>query len=250
MKTCLPLPAARLKAARDAKTAPLRSARSDIAHAGGRICPEIHLKLHADVWTSFQGSLSGSVPSTPPYWALAWPGGQALARYILDHPKIVADRTVVDWGAGCGVVAIAAAVAGARRVSAIDRDPRSIEAVRENARFNRVSQKVLAIESELPSPAGGAGEVILAADIWYVRFEALRITAALRSLVKRGATVLMGDTDRAFTPRSHLKMLAHYSIETDPRIEQTGLTAAYAALLGGAQDLTETFQGGNNDREL
>jgi predicted nicotinamide N-methyase len=236
LRTWLHPPTASFKAGRDAGAAPLRLARSGIAHAAERLCPEIRLKLRPEVWASFQCVFSGIGPSTPPYWALAWPGGQALARYILDHPKIVADRTVVDWGAGCGLVAIAAAIAGAREVRAIDRDPGSIEAVRENARFNRVSQQVLAIKSELPSPAGGAGDVILAADLWYVRFDALRVTAALRSLAKCGATVLMADTDRAFTPRGRLKMLARYSIKTDPGIEQARLTTSYVALLEGAQD--------------
>jgi predicted nicotinamide N-methyase len=238
LRTCLSPPTASLKAACDAQAASPRSARYDIAHGADRLCPEIRLRLRPEVWASFQDGLSGIGPSTPPYWALAWPGGQALARYILDHPKIVAHRTVVDWGTGCGLVAIAAAIVGARRVRAIDRDPRSVEAVRENARFNRVDQQVLAIKSELPSLAGGAGEVILAADVWYVRFDALRVTAALRSLAKRGATVLMADTDRAFTPRSYLKMLARYSIKTNPGIEQTKLTTAYVALLEGAQDAT------------
>jgi predicted nicotinamide N-methyase len=239
LRACLPPSTASLKTARDAEAGPRGSARFEIAHAAERLCPEICLKLRPEVWASFQGGFSGIGPLTPPFWALAWPGGQALARYILDHPQIVADRTVVDWGAGCGLVAIAAAIAGARRVRAIDRDPRSIEAVRENARFNRVGQQVLAIKSELPSLAGGEGDVILAADLWYVRFDALRITGALRSLAKRGATVLMADTDRAFTPRGYLKMLARYSIETDPGIEQTRQTTAYVALLGGAQDPTD-----------
>jgi predicted nicotinamide N-methyase len=238
LRACLPPSTASLKTALDAEAALWSSARSEIAHAAERLCPEIRLKLHPEVWASFQCVFSGIGPSTPPYWALAWPGGQALARYILDHPKIVADRTVVDWGAGCGLVAIAAAIAGAREVRAIDRDPGSIEAIRENARFNRVSQQVLAIKSELPSPAGGAGDVILAADLWYVRFDALRVTAALRSLAKCGATVLMADTDRAFTPRGRLKMLARYSIKTDPGTEQTRLTTSYVALLEGAQDAT------------
>jgi predicted nicotinamide N-methyase len=227
LRACLPPSTASLKTALDAEAALWSSARSEIAHAAERLCPEIRLKLRPEVWASFQCVFSGIGPSTPPYWALAWPGGQALARYILDHPKIVADRTVVDWGAGCGLVAIAAAIAGAREVRAIDRDPGSIEAIRENARFNRVSQQVLAIKSELPSPAGGAGDVILAADLWYVR-----------SLAKCGATVLMADTDRAFTPRGRLKMLARYSIKTDPGIEQTRLTTSYVALLEGAQDAT------------
>lgn len=213
------------------EVAPGRSARSEAVRVENSLCPEIRLSLAPEIWASFQDGRGGIGPSTTPYWSLAWPAGQALARYILDHPEIVARRTVVEWGAGCGLVAIAAALAGARLVRAIDRDPRSIEAVRANARLNHVDQQILAIKAELPSPAGGDGEVILAADLWYARFDALRLTAALRSLVKRGSVVLIADTNRAFTPRGYLKMLGRYSIKTDPEIEQRRLTTAYVARL-------------------
>jgi len=212
---------------------PRQSMSSEAAPAGER--PEIHLDLRADVWASFQGGFVDG-PSTPPYWALAWPGGQALARYILDHPQIVAGRHVVDWGAGSGLAAIAAAIAGARLVRAIDRDPRSIEAIYENARLNGVSNRVVAVKAELPSSAHKDGEVILAADLWYDRFDANRMTAGLRSLARRGATVLLADTERAFTPRRNLKVLSRYSIITDPGIEQTRLTRVHVALLEGAME--------------
>jgi predicted nicotinamide N-methyase len=228
----------------EAEAALLRS--QSAAHAEGRLCPEIRLNLPSQVWASFQDGFDNGL-LTPPYWALEWPGGQALARHILDHPDIVAGRTVVDWGTGCGLVAIAAALAGARLVRAIDSDSRSIEAVRKNAHLNGVAREVLAIRAELPSPAGGEGDVILAADLWYDRFEARRITASLRSFAKRGLRVLVADADRAFTPRYHLTTLSLYSIATDPDIEQKRLTTAYVALLEG-RCMRETFEGGSNGR--
>jgi predicted nicotinamide N-methyase len=223
---------ARFEALSRPNVSPRQSISSEAAPAEER--PEIQLNLRADVWASFQGGFVGG--PTPPYWALAWPGGQALARYILDHPEIVAGRDVVDWGAGSGLAAIAAAIAGARLVRAIDRDPRSIEAIYENARLNGVSNRVVAVKAELPSSAHKDGEVILAADLWYDRFDANRITAGLRSLARRGATVLLADTERAFTPRRNLKVLSRYSIITDPGIEQTRLTRVHVALLEGAME--------------
>jgi predicted nicotinamide N-methyase len=192
------------------------------------------LSIRPQLWASFQRGLSGESPGRPPYWALEWPGGQALARFLLDHPEIVARRTVIDWGAGSGLVAIAAARAGARLAYAIDRDPQSIKAIRYNARINGAAWKVLPIEAELPSPAVEDGELILAADIWYERFDAMRMTAALRSYAKRGSIVLIADTERAFTPRRSLKILSRYQVPTDQRIEQVALTSAFVAQLEGA----------------
>jgi predicted nicotinamide N-methyase len=233
----MPPPIVNLEPAYCAGAAPQRSARSAAIHVEERLCSEIRLNLRPQLWASFQDGSGGVGPSTPPYWALEWPGGQALARYILDHPEIVARRIVVDWGAGCGLVGIAAALAGATLVRAIDRDPRSIEAVHENASLNGVSQRVVAIQAELPSPVGGDGEAILAADLWYDRFDAMRITAALRSLAKRGLPVLLGDTDRVFTPRGYVTILSRYSIPTDPEIEQTRLTSAHVAHLCNATEI-------------
>ena len=232
----MPSPTADLESACRADATSRAPAKSDAARVEARLCPEVRLNLWPLLWTSFQICVGGISLSAPPYWALEWPGGQALARYILDHPDIVAGRTVVDWGAGCGLVAIASALAGARLAQAIDRDPRSIQAVRDNARLNGVAQRVLAINAELPASVGGNGEVILAADLWYDRFDAWRITASLRSLAKRGSTVLVADSDRAFTPRSRLKTLSSYSIATDPGIEQTRLTMARVARLEGATE--------------
>jgi predicted nicotinamide N-methyase len=235
---CLLPPGADLQAACRNNPASRSSLTSNETPFNVRLCPEISLSLRPQLWGSWQRGLGSESPATPPYWALEWPGGQALARYILDHPEIVTRRIVVDWGAGSGLVAIAAALSGAQQVLAIDRDRVSIDAIRENTWLNRVAQRVLAIQAELPSQSGGEGEVILAADLWYDRFDATRITAALRSVAKRGSTVLIGDTNRAFTPRGGLALLSRYSIPTDPEIEQTTLTGAFVARLDGATETT------------
>ena len=192
------------------------------------LCPDIPLNLRPQLWASWQTGSSGDISAYPPYWALTWPGGQALARYILDHPEIVAGRKVAEWGAGCGLVAIAAALSGARQVWAIDRDELAVAAIDNNALLNGVSEQVRAIRAELPS-ASAEGEVILAADLWYDRFDAVRITSALSSSAERGAAVLIGDLNRAFAPRRGLAMLSRYLVPTNPEIEQKRFTSAYVA---------------------
>ncbi len=211
-----------------ADSAPRASPVSIAALLNSRLCPHIQLSLRPQLWVSWQTGSSGDISAYPPYWALAWPGGEALARYILDHPEIVAGRNVVDWGAGCGLVAIAAALSGARLVWAIDRDELAVAAIKDNARLNGVSQQVWAIRAEL-SAACADREVILAADLWYDRFDAVRITSALRSNAERGATVLMGDSNRAFAPRYGLAMLSRYLVPTNPEVEQSRFTTAYVA---------------------
>jgi len=224
----MPPPTADLEAACRADRAPRASPVSIGRRLKSSLCPDIQLSLHPRLWASWQTGSSGDMSACPPYWALAWPGGQALARYILDHPEIVAGRNVVEWGAGCGLVAIAAALSGARQVWAIDRDKLAVAAINNNALLNGVSQQVWAIRAELSS-ACADGEVILAADLWYDRFDAVRITSALRSNAERGANVLIGDSNRAFAPRCGLAMLSRYLVPTNPEVEQKWFTNAYVA---------------------
>lgn len=198
------------------------------------LCPEILLRLRPQVWASWRTGSGSDIPAHPPYWALAWPSGQALARWILDHPEIVAHRNVADWGAGCGVVAVAAALAGARRVLAIDRDRLAIEAIEENARINGVSQRVVAFRADLRSAFPSEAETILAADLWYDYFESAAITAALRSTALRGSTVLIGGSARAYEPRAGLTILSRRLVLSDPEIEPTSCTQTYVARLENA----------------
>ena len=164
------------------------------------------LRLHStddfdQLWRRFEDEVGAASAMLPPYWAIAWPAGQALARYLLDNPTLVRGQAVLDLGTGSGICALAAALCGAKRVDACDADPNARIAVALNARANGC-----AIHSITPEPKdSGDWTVILAADIWYERFSSAVATAWLRCEARRGALVLLCDTGRAFFPRFGLR---------------------------------------------
>ncbi len=145
-----------------------------------------------------------------PYWAYHWAGGLALARYILDHPETVAGRRVLDLGSGSGLVAIAAAKAGAAHVTASDVDEYAIVALRLNVRENGVAVTVRhadLIAGQLP-----AVDTVLAGDLFYEPILAHRVTFFFHRCVQAGMSVLIGDPWRAHLPISRLKVLAEYQL--------------------------------------
>lgn len=172
---------------------------------------ELHLGgLSMPLWEA--AALTDQRPAVPPpYWAWPWAGGQALARYVLDTPEIVRDRRVLDVGAGGGIVAIAAARAGARAVIANDIEPFAIEASRLNAALNEVELEL--DEANLIYTDDG-WDVVLAGDVWYDADLAERMAPWLHALAARGATVLTGDLGRAYLPADGLKELARYVVPT------------------------------------
>jgi predicted nicotinamide N-methyase len=151
----------------------------------------------------------------PPFWAFAWPGGQALARYVLDHPGLVTGRRVLDLGSGSGLVAIAAARAGAAAVRASEVDPLATAAIRLNAAANGVPVPVITgdvLDGDGSCDAAGAGGreragVVLAGDVWYSRPLAERVAGFLERATAQGALVLAGDIGRAFLPRDRFRVL-------------------------------------------
>ena len=180
---------------------------------GAPLVPEIRLLtggLAMPLWE--RAALADARPAVPPpYWAWPWAGGLALARFVLDHPPIVRGLTVADIGAGGGIVAIAAALAGARAVTAIDIEPFAIEACRLNAEANGVT---VAVSETDPAGTDAGWDVILAGDLWYESELAARMEPWLRSLATRGATVLIGDLGRAYLPADGLLELARYVVPT------------------------------------
>ncbi len=183
------------------------------------LVPEIRLHLATEVtpiWQATEESLSrGPVP--PPFWAFAWAGGQALARYLLDHPETVAGREVLDIGSGSGIVAIAAAMAGAKRVTAAEIDPFAAAAITLNAPLNGVT---LAIERRDLLDRGAAGwGIALAGDICYEEPMSSRAVALLRRIAARGRPALLGDPGRAYLPREGLEELARYQVPTSRELE-------------------------------
>ncbi len=183
------------------------------------LVPEITLHLATEVtpiWQATEESLSrGPVP--PPFWAFAWAGGQALARYLLDHPGVVAGREVLDIGSGSGIVAIAAAKAGASRVVAAEIDPFAAAAIALNAPLNGVT---VTIETRdlLDRRAAGWG-VALAGDICYEEPMSSRAIRLLRRISARGRLALLGDPGRAYLPREGLVERARYVVPTSRELE-------------------------------
>jgi predicted nicotinamide N-methyase len=153
----------------------------------------------------------------PPFWAFAWAGGQALARCVLDEPDLVAGRDVLDLAAGSGLVAIAAAKAGARRVTANDIDPLSLAATEANAEANGVD--VALVEADLLSGGYEDASVILAGDVFYSREMAGRVLPFLRRAALRGALVLVGDPGRAYLPTDGMTLRHTYDVPVIEELE-------------------------------
>jgi len=181
------------------------------------LVPEIRLHLATEVtplWQATEATLQQTL-LPPPYWAFAWTGGQALARHLLDHPQLVTGRHVLDFGAGSGIVAIAAAKAGAN-VTAAELDRFAIAALALNAALNDVE---IAIESGDVLAGGGAWDAILAGDMCYERPLAERLVAWLTARAHSGALILLGDPGRAYLPTSGLQALARYWVPTPLELE-------------------------------
>jgi predicted nicotinamide N-methyase len=156
----------------------------------------------------------------PPFWAFPWAGGQGLARYVLDHPEAVAGRRVLDVASGSGLVAIAAAKAGARTVLATDIDEHALAAIALNAAANAAPQVVPRL-LDLAAAEHGDAEVILAADVFYQRDLAAMALAFLKAARRAGATVLAADPARAFVPTAELVPLMTYEIPVLQVLEET-----------------------------
>ncbi|MEU8655234.1 class I SAM-dependent methyltransferase [Actinoplanes philippinensis] len=147
----------------------------------------------------------------PPFWAFAWAGGQALARFLLDHPFEVAGRRVLDVATGSGVAAIAAAYAGASAVACSDIDPAAVEAAHRNASANGLS-----LVGHLDDP-----EVLLAGDVFYSPVAAPKMVARLRAARQRGAEVLVGDPGRGFFPERLFDLVTEYVVPVPRTLEDT-----------------------------
>lgn len=208
-------------------TDPSSFIRANTALVSPPLVPEIRLHLATEVvplWqlTEEELSLQG-VP--PPYWAFAWAGGQALARYILDHPEIVAEKDVLDFGSGSGLVAIAAAKAGAQRVTAADIDAFAQSAIKLNAAANAA---IVATTTADLIGSDGNWRVILVGDMCYERPLAERLLEWLTDRATHGARVLLGDPGRSYFPKAGVEKIATYSVQTtrdleDREIRQTSV---------------------------
>jgi predicted nicotinamide N-methyase len=182
--------------------------------------PDLTLHLADEVtpiWKLTEEALA-EIGLPPPFWAFAWAGGQALARYIMDNPALVAGKRAIDFASGSGIVAIAALKAGAADVLAADIDPFCRAAVGLNAEANGVTP-TFTDQNLLEAPPPAWAEVILAGDICYEKPMAEQVMAWLAVARAQGATVLIGDPGRSYFPRSGLTKLAEYQVPTTRELE-------------------------------
>ena len=206
--------------------------RANTAIGSPSLVPEIKLYLASEVtplWHATEATLQKS-QLPPPYWAFTWPGGQALARHLLDHPALISGKHVLDIGAGSGLVAIAAKQAGAASVTAAEIDAFASAAIRLNAVLNKVT-----IETECRDLIGGASRwnTILVGDMCYERPLAERLTGWLSELAARGATVFLGDPGRAYLPQEGLTEIARYTVPTSLDLEDRASRETVIWQLGG-----------------
>ncbi len=181
--------------------------------------PELSLHLADEItpiWRMTEEALE-EIGLPPPFWAFAWAGGQALARYILDAPQTVAGQRVIDFASGSGIVAVAAARAGAHSVLAADIDGFCGAALALNAEANGVIADFT--DQDLLDQPPPEADVILAGDICYEKPLAARVMAWLEAGAQRGARVLIGDPGRSYFPREGLVRLAEYQVPTTRELE-------------------------------
>jgi predicted nicotinamide N-methyase len=205
------------------KAALLSRTHADFIRANTRLMavpfvPELRLYLADEataLWEKTEEDLAAK-DLPPPFWAFAWAGGQALARYVLDNPRVVANQNVLDFASGSGICAVAAAKAGASFVQAVDIDPFAAAAGILNAEANGVS--ITGIQDDLVG-LPGPWTVILAGDISYQKDMAERIHAWLVTEARRGVKVLIGDPGRAYLPLRDLRKLAEYDVPVMPSLE-------------------------------
>jgi len=182
------------------------------------LVPAIRLHLASEItplWQATEARLDESGVA-PPYWAFAWPGGQAIARHVLDHPDLVAGLRVLDFAAGSGLAAIAAALAGAAFVEAAEIDPMACAAIALNAAANGVA--VTCRAADLVG-SGALWDVVLAGDVCYERPMAERVMPWLRQLAADRCLVLMGDPGRSYLPGSGLAAVASHLVPTSRELE-------------------------------
>jgi predicted nicotinamide N-methyase len=194
------------------------------------MCPEIPLHLADDIdaiWER-QESCLAAYSAAPPYWSVAWVGGQALARYTLDNPAHFRDRSVLDFGSGSGLCAIAAAKAGAT-ADASDIDPYSIAAIAANSRLNNT--EVEPLRADLIGVAS-RWDIVVAGDLWYDGPLARRLNAWLVEIAREGTEVLIGDCGRAHFPRRGISLLQRYEIRASESLEQDSTLSTAVWRLG------------------
>ena len=187
------------------------------------LTPEIHLHLAHEavpLWQKTEEEL-GEIGLPPPFWAFAWAGGQALARYVLDHLETVQNKQVLDLASGSGLVAIAAMKAGATDVLAADIDNFAIAAIAANAKANAVTITTTATDLLLSPPPHI--DTILVGDLFYEKSTAERVFAWLTKAKAQGTHILIGDPGRSYLPNEKLTRLAEYNVPVTRDLEDADI---------------------------
>ncbi len=198
------------------------------------LVPEIQLHLAEEslrIWQKTEEEL-GEVNVPPPYWAFAWAGGQALSRYLLDNPRLVIRKTVLDLGTGSGLQAIAAAKGGAAEVVAADIDQIALVACHLNAAANGAALTTTA-EDLLDRPLERAFDVILVGDLFYERQLAERVLALIERESAAGSLVLIGDPQRNYFPNGRFDEAARYEVPVTRELEDALIKRTAVWRLGG-----------------
>jgi len=195
------------------------------------LVPEIRLHLAEEslpIWQKTEEEL-GEMNVPPPYWAFAWAGGQALARYLIDTPELVRGKSVLDLGAGSGLTAIAPMLAGAQSACAADIDEIALVACQLNAEANGVTVEVT--REDLLARAPDGYDVVLVGDLFYERQLADRVLAFIAAAQARGAVVLIGDPQRNYFPRGRFEQAAEYRVPVTRELEDAEIkrTAVWRA---------------------
>ena len=199
--------------------------RTNTALEAPAMVPEFKLWLASEyvpIWQATEAWLEEQ-NIDPPYWAFCWPGGQAVARYVLDNPQLVAGKHVIDFAAGSGVSSMAAAKAGAASVLANDIDELSLIAARLNAEANGLAVDTSSVDWLAGADGDPDADVVIAGDVCYEREMSVRALAWLRGHAARGRLVLLGDPGRNYFSAQGLEECARYEIPTSLQLENRGM---------------------------
>jgi predicted nicotinamide N-methyase len=198
------------------------------------LVPEIRLHLAEEslpIWQKTEEEL-GRINVPPPFWAFAWAGGQALARYLLDNPALVQGQSVLDLGSGSGLTAIAPLLAGARSALAADIDPLALVAAELNAAANGVV--IATTPDNLLAQVPAAFDVTLVGDLFYERPLAEAVLAYIEAAATGGSTILIGDPQRTYFPRGRFTQVAQYNVPVTRELEDSEIKRTAVWRLDGS----------------
>ena len=182
-------------------------------------CPEIQVRSSMAIfalWEAWEKEAGQECPV--PFWAVVWPAARVLARFLLNQPDLARGLEVIEIGCGGGVASIAAAKAGARKVTANDIDPIALAIARENGAHNRVSLQFDS-ENRIETGSIGQAQLLLCSEFFYLKLESLAFAGLLDRWKERSVTILIGDSGRAFVPKDYREVLWEESVDVDSDLE-------------------------------